>query len=433
MTPGTSDHHLVIVGGGVAGIHIASRAAGRAAGRGRLAVTLLDREPAHVWKPMLHTIAAGTRDVQQQQTSYIAQARERGFVYQTGEVTGIDRHARRVHIAPLRDARQREMIGPRTLEYDTLLLAVGSHANDFGTPGVREHCWTIDSRAQAMAFNDEVRTRILEAALHNLKLTIGIVGGGATGVELAAELIQLADFAEFYGAAGLTGRLKVILFESGDRLLSGFSERVALAARARLEKLGVVVRTGARVTEASKAGFHLHEAGLVAADLMVWAAGVKAPDLLASLDGIERTRNGQVMVDAHLRAPGDPHILAVGDCASFTPDGQERPLPPTAQVAHQQARYMARHLPALIDGKRVPGFAFRDAGALVSLGDYGAFGSLGKFGILEGGFIQGRVAQLGHVLLYRSHQARLHGFWRGGLLWLVDLLNARIRPKIRLD
>lgn len=115
------------------------------------------------------------------------------------------------------------------------------------------------------------------------------------------------------------------------------------------------------------------------------------------------------------------------------PGDFEQPLPPTAQVAHQQAQHLIEHLPAALHGKPIPPFQYRDFGSLVSLGGYDAFGSLGKFGFFYGGFIRGRVAQFGHTMLYRSHQPRLHGFWRGALIWLVDLINARLRPSIRLD
>lgn len=428
-----SSHNLVVLGGGVAGLEIATSLARRNRGKPRFNVTLVDREPAHVWKPMLHTIAAGTVDVHQQQTSLVAQARQCGLSFQFGEITAIDRAARRVSLAPVSDVNGQEILAGRDIDYDTLIVAVGSLANDFGTPGAAEHCWTIDSRGQAMAFNDEVRRRILLAAARDTSLTIGIVGGGATGVELAAELIQLAELAEFYGARGMADRVKVILVEGADRLLTAFPERISVLARQRLEELGVAVRTSARVTEVSANGLHLKEAGLIETDLTVWAAGVKAPDLLATAGELESNRSNQLVVTPNLRTTRDEAIFAVGDCASLTLPGQDRALPPTAQVAHQQARYLYRYLPRLVDGQPAPDFRFRDAGSLVSLGGYGAYGSLGKIGIYKGGFIQGRIAQLGHILLYRSHQGRLHGFWRGSLIWLVDLLNARVRPKIRLD
>ncbi|WP_149538668.1 NAD(P)/FAD-dependent oxidoreductase [Siccirubricoccus phaeus] len=426
-------HHVVVLGGGVAGIEVATRLAGRAVGERQLKVTLIDRETAHVWKPMLHTIAAGTRDVYQQQTAYVAQARSHGFVFQPGEVLGIDRGARHVLLAPWLSAQGQELLHARDIPYDTLVLALGSEANDFGTPGVREHCRTIDSRRQAIDFNDEIRLRILQSATEDKPLAIGIVGGGATGVELAAELIQLATLAEYYGARDMSRKLSVVLIESGDRLLAAFPDRIAQATRVRLEELGIAVKVGAKVMAVEPEGFRLSDGSLVEAGLKVWAAGVKAPDLLARLDGLEMTRAHQVVVGPTLRTTRDENIYALGDCSSLTLQGQARPLPPTAQVAHQQARYLARWMPDLLTARPVPNFTYRDFGSLVSLGGFDAYGSLGKFGFFKGGFIRGRVAQLGHAMLYRSHQARLHGFWHGSLLWLVDRINARIRPAIRVD
>ena len=443
-TPSTlqSTAPLVIVGGGVAGLVIAT-AMGKlsAASGGRLpSVVLIDRDSAHVWKPMLHTIAAGTSDVHQQQTTFVAQAHASHFRYEPGEMRGIDRQAHQIHLAALRAPDGRVLIPERKLTYGKLIIAVGSQANDFGTPGATQYCHTIDSRVQADAFNQEVRIRLLECLGHegtgadNERLSIAIVGGGATGVELAAELIGLADAAEAYGASGLKERISVTLIESGSRLLAAFPEDISASVRARLEALGVRVMTDTRVAEVTDHGFMLGDGSVVNASLRVWAAGVKAPEFLARLDGLEVNRNNQLLVQPSLQTTLDQDIYAVGDCASLTPEGGERPFPPTAQVAHQQAQHLIRHLSAALQyGTPPPVFKFRDMGALVSLGDYDAYGSLGKVGMFNGVTFKGRLAQWSHVLLYRSHQAQLHGFWRGSQLWLVDMMNARLRPRIRLD
>jgi NADH:ubiquinone reductase (H+-translocating) len=124
----------------------------------------------------------------------------------------------------------------------------------------------------------------------------------------------------------------------------------------------------------------------------------------------------------------------VGDCASLVPEGAERPLPSTAQVANQQALHLIRHLPALLlQGKPVPPFRFRDFGGLVALSKYNAFGTLGRFGFFKGGFIKGRFAQLSLALLYRRHQLSLHGPYRAALLWLAGLINALVQPTIRIS
>ncbi len=284
-----------------------------------------------------------------------------------------------------------------------------------------------------MAFNDRLRTGLVKSTLAGRPLTVGIVGGGATGVELAAELIQIAGVIEQYGITRASEHLKVVLIEAGPRLLGTFPDRVGTAAQTKLEQLGVIVRTDARVSSVEESGFHLNSNEHLPVDLKVWAAGVKAPALLDTLTDLERTRNGQLVVGPSFAAPGDFHIYAVGDCASPRLPGLEGPEPTTAQAASQHARYLCRYLPALIAGKPAPPARYHDFGALVSLGGYDAFGTLGRFGFFDGGFLKGRVAQLGHAMLYRTYQARLHGAGRGTLIWLVDMINRRVRPAARLS
>lgn len=381
---------------------------------------------------MLHTIAAGTSDAGAQQTVFVAQARNHGFSFQPGEAIGIDREMREIRLAPLRIGGE-EILAARTIPYDTLVLAVGSRANDFGTPGVVEHCSTIDSRTEAMRFNELLRVRLLKTSVSDGILTIGIVGGGATGVELAAELVQIAAVAESYGVAGAAHRIRVVLIEAGPRLLGPFPERVAAAASAKLVQLGISVRCAAQVASVDQAGFHLSDGEIIQADLKVWAAGVKAPKLLETVQDMERNRSGQLVVGPTLAAVNDPHIFAVGDCASPQLPGRTDPVPTTAQAAHQQALYLCKYLPAILAGKSVPPARYHDFGSLVSLGGFDAFGSLGRFGFFNGGFIRGRIAQLGHAMLYRSFQVRLHGIWKGTLLWLADTIGRRVRPSAKLD
>lgn len=424
---------VVIVGGGVAGLEIAT-----ALGKQRLphnaSVTLVDADSAHVWKPMLHTIAAGTRDLAQQQTTYLAQATDAHFAFQPGAMSGLDRARQEIILNPIITDDGRELVPARRIGYDKLIIAIGSGANDFGTPGVLEHCYMIDSRRKADDFNQEIRLRMLRSMTDGKTLQVAIVGGGATGVELAAELVQLSESAEAYGALGKAAKFQIVLIESGPRILASFPEEISSATQKRLAALGVTVLLNRKVQAAQADGLVLDGEELIPAGLSVWAAGVKAPAFLSTL-GLPTTRGHQLIVNDDLQT-ADPNIYAVGDCASYTLPGENTPLPPTAQVAHQQARYVIELLPKVLDSPHAyagKGFAYRDFGALVSLANYDAYGSLGKFGLFNGGLIKGRMAMLSHIWLYRSHQARLYGFWRGGLLWLVDLINSRLRPSIRLD
>jgi NADH:quinone reductase (non-electrogenic) len=424
--------HIVVVGGGVAGLIIATRLGRNLSRRGLARVSLVDRSWIHVWKPMLHTFAAGTWNMYEQQVQYVAHARTHHFEYVPGQVEAIDRTARRIRLAPLKAAGE-IVAGPRELDYDVLILAFGSRANDFATSGVLEHCHFIDSQDQADAFNARLRAQVVRSFAQGGNIDIAIVGGGATGVELAAELSRMVDLAAGYGDADVRGRLRVTLLESAPRILNAFPERLSASVTSQLRALGVEVRTGLKVVGADRRGYLLEGGERVPATLKVWAAGIRAS---SSFDesGLELNRAGQVIVGSNLLAKGEQSIFALGDCASLLPEGVERPLPATAQVANQQAVHLIRHIAAwLRDGKPIPPFRFRDLGALVALSDYNAFGTLGRFGFFKGGFIKGRFAQLSHAVIYRRHQLSLHGPYRAALLWLAERINALVQPSIRLS
>ncbi|WP_322070285.1 NAD(P)/FAD-dependent oxidoreductase [Paraburkholderia bannensis] len=428
----TNPVRIVIVGGGIAGILLATKLGDTLGRAGKAQIRLIDKSPTHIWKPMLHTIAAGTRDVQQQQVIFLAHASEHGYTYEPGEMLGLDRARRRVQLGALTTNDGATVLEPREVVYDVLVLALGSHANDFGVPGVAQHSYFIDSQKQAEVFNEALRARAFRSVARDEALRVAIVGGGATGVELAAELSRLLEVASAYGDAKVRERLQLTLLESGPRILGAFPPNISASSQHQLEKIGFSVKTGTRVTEATPNGF-VYDGGAVAqADLMVWAAGVKAADFLNGIGGLTTNRANQVVVGPSLQSTEDDHVFALGDCASLTPAGAERALAPTAQVATQQAEYLARHLPAWLAGKPLPAFAFHDFGSLVSLSDYDAFGTLGRFGFFRGGFIRGRLAQLSHAMLYRRHQQALHGLRKATLLWTAERINGWVQPKIRL-
>src|SRR5215469_14044674 len=381
---------IVIVGGGIAGILLATKLGDQMGRAGDADITLIDRSRTHIWKPMLHTIAAGTRNVDQQRVIYLAHARRHGFTYQPGDMCGLDRDRRTVQLAAIHTQEGNVLLEPRTIPYDVLLLCLGSRANDFGTPGVKEHCHLIDSQQQAETFNAALRDRALRAAIKDEQLRIAIVGAGATGVELSAELSRLFEIAGGYRDATIRDKLSLTILEAGPRVLAAFPPEISSASQQQLEHIGFRVLTSTSVSSAEPGGFRYGDGKLAEADLMVWAAGVKAPDFMKQLGGLDTNRANQVVVSGTLQALKDENIFALGDCAAFTPEGAQRPLPPTAQVATEQAEHLARHLPDwLRRNKPLPAFAFRDLGSLVSLSDYDAFGRLGRVGFFPGGLIRG--------------------------------------------
>jgi len=261
---------------------------------------------------------------------------------------------------------------------------------------------------------------------------VDIVGGGATGVELAAELYNSAAELRHYGLEVFDeSRLKVTLIEAGPRILPALPERLAEAAHKELEALGVRVITGERVVEATSEGMITASGELIKADLRVWAAGVKGPDMLGTL-GLETTRSNQLVVKPTLQTSRDDRIFAIGDCAWFVPQGETKPVPPRAQAAHQMAAVAFYNISAMIRGRRLKDFVYKDHGSLVSLSHFSTVGSL--MGNLIGGrmAIEGRLARFVYLSLYRMHLIAIHGWLKGLALILVGHVNHIVRPRLKL-
>jgi NADH dehydrogenase len=420
---------IVIVGGGVAGLELATGLTRSRARRREFDVTLIDRSLSHVWKPMLHEFAAGTVRSGHDRISYFAESAHHGFLFEPGTLTGVDRAAKQVQLAPLNGADGSVILGARAIGYDVLVIAIGSRANDFGVPGVLAHCHFIDSLNEADGFNTRFRNLVLRSIADNQRLQIGIVGGGATGVELAAELHRALDLAASFGAGAARHLLDVTLLESGNRILPAFPEAVSRDAKLQLEQLGIKVMTNCEVTQADAGSLTLKDGTRIPANLSVWAAGVKAPDATAGLPGLERSRSGQLIVTDQLQTTADPAVFCLGDSARLA----SAAVPATAQAARQQALYLVKALPRLDAGEATDGFRYRDQGAIVSLGDYNGWGTLGKYLVFGGGRLRGLSARLGHDLLYRQHQFEIYGFRRGLIAWLVDRLDRLVRPPLKLD
>jgi NADH dehydrogenase len=430
---------IVVVGGGAGGLGLVTML-GRRFGNRDHDIILVDRNPTHIWKPLLHEVAAGSLDANLDEVGYRGHAYRWGYRYFDGALEDIDRDRREVVIAPIVDEDGREVLGRHRIRYDWLVLAVGSVSNDFGTPGVRQHCLSLDTRADADRFRRRLLNRCLAVSRTmtadpnaDARVRVAIVGGGATGVELAAELFSAADALGFYGLEVFDARkLEVTLLEAGPRILPALPEKLADAAKAELETLGVRVLTGAQVVEATPEAIITKAGERIVADLKVWAAGVKAPDFLNGIAGLESARNGALVVRPTLQTTRDERIFAIGDCAFLVPEGETRPIPPRAQAAHQMAQTAFHNLCALMDGRPTRPFVYRDKGSLVSLASFNTVGSL--MGNLVGGrmAIEGRLARLVYTSLYRLHLFAIHGWWKGAGLVLAGHVNQVLRPRLKL-
>lgn len=423
-------HRIVIVGGGSGGLKLATHLGHRYRHEPNVSVTLVDAALTHVWKPLLHEVAAGTLDVRDDECDYIAHARTHHFRFVWGRMNGLERDARRILIAPLED------VGARHLDYDTLVIAVGSVSHDFGIAGVAEHCYSLDSAEEAERFRRALFRVYLQAGQGQAEaaegaLDIAIVGAGATGVELAAELDRMRHALADYGACAIdpVRDSRLLILERAPRLLPGLPEELAEATRAQLDRLGIETRLGEEVAEVSADGIRTHGGELIRARFKVWAAGVAAPAFLAGLDGLETNARHQLVVGRTLQTTRAPDIFALGDCAAC-PRADGSPVPPRAQAADQQAAFLARALPRHLAGRPLPAYRYRDRGALVSVHD-SAFGSL--MGALLGRVtIEGWIARVSYRWLYRAHQRALHGPVRALMLLLSDVVSRRTRPRLKL-
>jgi NADH dehydrogenase len=436
---GAVPHRIVIVGGGAGGLELATRLGDGLGRRGRVRVTLVDRSRTHLWKPLLHEFAAGSMDLDHHALPYLAQARWHHFRFQRGIMDGLDRRRKVVKVAPTHDEDGRELIPRREIPYDTLVIAVGSHTNDFGTPGAAEHAISLDRHDEAELFhrrlvNACIRANAQTAPLRPEQLKVAIIGAGATGVELAAELHKTTRELVAYGLDRIDPEkdVKLTVIEAAPRILPALPERLSKATEELLRGLKVQVLTGERVTEVRPDGVVTAGGRTVPAELTVWAAGIKAPEVLKDLDGLEANRVNQLLVKETLETTRDPDIFAIGDCASCPWPGHDRPVPATAQAAHQQASHLARMLPRRLGGRSLKPWRYRDFGSLISLGRYSTVGSL--MGVLLGGtiFVEGLFARFMYVSLYNMHLYALHGFAKVLFDTLARMITRRTEPRVKL-
>lgn len=432
-------HRIVIVGGGAGGLELATRLGDTLGRRGLAHVTLIEKARTHFWKPHLHEIAAGSMDLHVHATDYLAQAHWHGFRYRVGEMVGLDRERREVQVAPVVDEDGLTVAEGYTRGYDTLVMAVGSQTNDFGTPGVAEHAIALETPAEAERFhrrlvNACLRAHMQDGPLGPRQLQVAIIGAGATGVELAAELHKSTRTLVSYNLERIDPErdIRIHLIEAGPRILPALPERIAGSATALLRGLGVQVRTGARVTAVNAEGVQLTDGTLLPAELVVWAAGVKAPDFLSGLAGLESNRIHQLLVRPTLQSTLDDNVFAIGDCAAAPWLGHSGTVPPRAQAAHQQASHLVKQLRRRIQGQPLQPWRYRDFGSLVSLGEYSTVGNL--MGALVGGnlWVEGLFARTMYLSLYKMHQVALHGWWKTALGSASRWLTRSTEPRVKL-
>ncbi len=434
----TQAHRIIVVGGGAAGLELVPQLGKKLGKKHLAAIPLLAASRTHIWKPLLHEVAAGTLDSSEDELEYLAQARWNHFRYRLGRVVGIDRESREVLLAPTFDDEGEEIIPERRFGYDTLVCAVGSLSNDFGIPGVQEYCLFLDSTEQAERFQQTLLNGMLKVHTQGKPITAGqldvaIVGAGATGVELAAQLHHVTRLVSAYGLDSIDPAedIRLHVIEAGPHILPALPLQLSSAAMHELHRLGVTVHLNQRVVEINAQGIVSASGVTIPAAIKVWAAGIKAPEFLKDIAGLETNRINQLVVGRNLQCTRDENIFAIGDCAACPMDELGNNVPPRAQAAHQQASIMYGTLVRRLKGDPPLNYTYRDFGSLVALGKYSTVGNL-MGGLAGSMLISGFVARFVYLSLYKMHQAALYGWPRALLITLLHFLRKGIDPQVKL-
>ena len=436
-------HKIVIVGGGAGGLELATRL-GKAYGRGnKVIVTLVDKNRTHIWKPKLHEIASGSMDFGDHEVDYMAQAHWNHFTFRIGELKGLDRTNKTIDLYPYLDSDGSPVTPIQQIEYDTLVVCVGSLSNDFGTQGVKEFALKLETQHDAKQFHSKmvnacIRAHHQKEVIHKRQLHVAIIGAGATGVELAAELHRTTREVVAFGLDRIDPEkdIKVSLIEAAERILPALQPRFSLATEDLIKKLGVQVFTSSKVMEVMSNGIRLADGRVLESELVVWAAGVKAPDFLKDLGGLETNRINQLVVLDTLQTTRDIDIFALGDCAACPcPDedgGRGGIVPPRAQAAHQQASHLFEQIKRRLSNKSLRPYRYKDFGSLVSLGKFSTVGNMMGGLIGKNLMIEGYFAKLMYLSLYKLHEFAIHGFIKTSLYTFARMITKQTNPTVKL-
>jgi NADH dehydrogenase len=429
---------IVIVGGGAGGLELVTKLGRKLGKKGKADVTLVDSTHTHIWKPLLHEVAAGTLDSHEDEIEYLGQAMCSGFRFRLGKMDGLDRDIKQISVSPTLNAAGVEIIPRRTFKYDYLVIAVGSVSHDFGIKGVAQNCLFLDTTNQAEAFQSKLLETYLRAhtqgkPVEQGQLDIAIVGAGATGVELSAQLHEVSHLLATYGLDELKPTdVKISIIEAANRVLPGLPENLSEATAKELGKLDVSLFIDERVVEITETEIKTESGKNIPAAIKVWAAGIKAPDFLKDIAGLETNWMNQLVVKQTLQTTLDDDIYSIGDCCACKWIGQDQNVPPRAQAAHQMASLVYKSIANRLKNKDIPEYHYHDYGSLVSLGRYSTVGNM--MGNLSKGslMIEGFIARIMYLSLYKMHQVALFGFFRVGMLSLSHLFRRSVHPKIKL-
>jgi len=404
---GATRPRVVVIGGGFGGLGAAEELK-----HDDVDVTIVDRNNFHTFQPLLYQVA--TAGLNEADVAYPIRGifhRQANVAFRRASVDGVDWE------------RGELTLDDGTLGFDQLIVAAGASTNTFGIPGADDHAFPLYNLRDAVHLRNHVLRCFEEAATHpelvaDGAVTVTVVGGGPTGVEVAGAMAELFDQVlrkDFKG--DVVSHARVVLIEMLDHLLAPFSPVSQRHAREILQGRGVEVRTGVAVDRITANEVHLKGGEIIPTHTLVWAAGVKANPLAAAL-GVETGPGGRIVVGADLRIAGHPNAYAVGDIAAIA-GRQGKLLPQLAQVAIQSGHHAARQIRRLAKGQRTKPFSYFDKGTMATIGRRAAVAEL------PGGIkLQGTIAwfawlglHLVYLVGFRNRISVFLNWWWNYVTW----------------
>jgi len=432
--------NILILGAGFAGTYIAVHLSNKLNNNSGISIRLIDAKEYHLFKPMLHEVACGSVDA-----SHIIQPiriikRKHDFDFIHGVIQSIDVNNQEVGVCEecvhcsnsskclMQELELEKAVidEPKRLHYDYLVLALGGEPNYFGIAGAEKYTIPLHTLDDAV----RIRERLVEIFRIALKvsddrtrqalLTFAVIGAGATGVELVAEMHDfIYDVLLEHGSQRIRGdEIKIVLIEAANRILPGVDEKVVKTVEEKLRDKNIEVITGAPVTQVTKDSVKIGDR-VIPTYTKIWTAGVKANALSVDLP-FEKDKAGRIKVNQYLQVPGHPNVYAVGDNSFFENPKTSRPLPATGQVAIQEAQAVVKNILNTIKGKEKKPFQFMQLGFAVTYGERTAAASI--LGALK---LEGLFGWFMWKFTYFKHLMSIRPKLKTALEWLFDITYDR--------
>lgn len=423
---------IVIVGGGIAGLELVTKLGKKLGKKNKKKIILVDCNLSHTWKPLLHKIATGLLDSNLESVNYFEQSNKNNFTFKLGKLINIDRKNKNITLSKIYNENQKKVTQKEKIKFDILVISIGSITNNFNIQGVNEHCIFLDNVKKANLLHKKIFNLLIHKKIKN-KINIVIIGGGPTGVEFSAELVNTIKKLEQYNIKNLHKKnIFITLIEGKKRILPEISKKISQEIHDKLKKLGIVIKTKTFVEIVSKNEIFTKSKETIKSDIIIWTTGIKIPNFMKKIAKLETNEINQLIVKKTLQTTLDDFIFAIGDCASYQ-EKNKKLFPPRAQSAHQMAKICFKNILLLIKFKKLKNYKYKDHGFLISLSKFATIGQINKFLFLKKIKISGKLAKIIYLSLYKIHLIKIYGFFKTIILTFISIFNKKIRMKTKID